>query len=365
MKKIYLIIPPGLEELAIKEIALKLPVEKMQVGKGGIELEVDMDWIVKAHLLLKLPTRMLLRITEFKVRDFPKLYQKMLNFKWNEYLSHPEPQFEITATKSRMNHTGRLEETIREALSKALIRQPLSLDWQKKNFPSQTFYVRLFDDVLTLSLDLTGEPLYKRGLQKLKGEAPLRENLAAAFILEMFEDVKDEVTLVDPMCGSGTFLTEALHFYSPLHLRPFAFETAPFFKGQLVKKIAAENSLPIKEAIGLDINQDLISKVYQELKHPKLKLQSADSLKTSLPQNSFIICNPPYGERIKVDGKRGSFLKSSWEKFIQQDRPLRFGWLLPSDMDDLFPTPTGYQLKSKRHLKNGGLAVTFWFWQRI
>jgi 23S rRNA G2445 N2-methylase RlmL len=83
-----------------------------------------------------------------------------------------------------------------------------------------------------------------------------------------------------------------------------------------------------------------------------------------MDEEIFMICNPPYGERIKIQGKRGQFLSEAWNKFLTIDQPLRFGWLLPSDMDDLFQNPKGYKLSTKRHLKNGGLAVTFWIWIR-
>lgn len=358
--RLFLIIPPGLEEVALKEIELKCPVSQASMLKGGIELTADLDWIVRAHTILKIPTRILLRVTEFKVRDFPKLHQKFSNFKWNTVLSHPSPEFEISCSKSRLMHTGRIEETIKSALSEALKKQPLSLDWEKKNYPPQTFYIRLAEDHLTLSLDLTGEPLYKRGLQIIKGEAPIRENLAAAFLMKLFEGLNKEVTLIDPMCGSGTFLTEAINFHKPLHLRKFAFETAPFFKGKLVRLKEDVNKFPVKDIIGFDINKELINKI------PELPLKCLDSLQNPIrvSDDFVMICNPPYGERIKIKGKRGSFLKEAWVKFISQDRPLRFAWVLPSDMDDLFDSPVDYQLKTKLHLKNGGLAITFWLWER-
>ncbi len=179
--QLFLIIPPGLEDLALKEVELKCPVSGIEVVKGGLELTADLDWVVKAHTTLKIPTRILMRLTNFKVRDFPKLYQKFSSFKWNQYLSHPEPEWEISCTKSRLNHTGRIEETVKKALDEAMRKQPLGKDWEKKQYSPQTFYIRIFDDELTLSLDLTGDPLYKRGLQKIKGEAPIRENFAAAF----------------------------------------------------------------------------------------------------------------------------------------------------------------------------------------
>ncbi len=222
----------------------------------------------------------------------------------------------------------------------------------------------IVDDELTLSLDLSGDPLYKRGLQKIKGEAPLRENFAAAFAFEILHDLKTEVQLVDPMCGSATLLTEALTFFTPYHLRKFSFEDAPFFKGKLVRLRPSEKKLPLNTGLGFDLNRELLEKVRRELTLP-IELREADSTKGKLTQKEHVIlCNPPYGERIKIEGKRGSFLKDAWEKFLSVDRPLRIGWVLPSDMDDLFKTPKDYRLLQKRHLKNGGMAVTFWIWER-
>ena len=130
---------------------------------------------------------------------------------------------------------------------------------------------------------------------------------------------------------------------------------------------SVSHSLPVVKALGFDINGELLSKVAKEL-DPSLPLifQNQDSLANKLSlEESIIICNPPYGERIQIEGKRGSFLKEAWKKFMQIDQPIRFGWVLPSDMDDLFSHPPGYKLKTKRHLKNGGMAVTFWIWERI
>lgn len=361
--RLFLIIPPGLEDLAREELDSKCPVSDVTMIKGGIELNADLEWIVRAHVILKIPTRILMRVSSFKVRDFPKLHQKFSNFKWNDVLSHPEPLFEISCSKSRLMHTGRIEETVKGALKEALVRQPLSLDWQKKNYPPQTFYIRLQDDELTLSLDLSGEPLYKRGLQIIKGEAPIRENFGAAMLVELFRGLSSPVTLVDPMCGSATLLTEALFFQKPLHLRKFAFETTPFFKGKLVRLPDETAGFPIERVVGFDLNEELIRKVRAE---SKLDLQVLNSAKTPLNISGdfLMICNPPYGERIKIEGKRGSFLREAWEKFLSVDKPLRFGWVLPSDMDDLFKSPSNYRLRSKKAFRNGGMAVTYFVWER-
>jgi 23S rRNA G2445 N2-methylase RlmL len=115
--------------------------------------------------------------------------------------------------------------------------------------------------------------------------------------------------------------------------------------------------------IGFDMNEELLSKVKAETEYD---LRVQDSVKTPIKVDGefVMICNPPYGERIKIEGKRGSFLREAWEKFLNVDKPLRFGWVLPSDMDDLFQKPKDYKLLSKKHLKNGGMAVTYWVFER-
>jgi 23S rRNA G2445 N2-methylase RlmL len=120
---------------------------------------------------------------------------------------------------------------------------------------------------------------------------------------------------------------------------------------------------PVKRVIGFDLNAVLIKRVNDE---QNLDLRVLDSVKAPLNMGEefVMICNPPYGERIKIAGKRGIFLKEAWKKFIEIDQPKRFGWVLPSDMDDLFSKALGYRLLKKTHLKNGGLAVTFWLWER-
>ncbi len=361
--RLFLIIPPGLEDLALREMNSKLPEVKHNVIKGGIEVEADLSWMVNAHLLLKIPVRILLRINEFKVRDFPKLHQKFVKFPWKDYLSHPEPEWEITCSKSRLMHTGRIEETIKKALTEAQVKQPLSQDWKRKNYSPQTFYVRILDDNLTLSLDLSGAPLYKRNLQVIKGEAPLRENFAAALLYELFEGITEKKSIVDPMCGSGTFLMEAATFHLPLHERKFSFEEAPFFKGKLVRKPDASAPLPVSDISGAEIDGDLVQKISPSLNKYNINVKDADAFSEKF-SSDFMICNPPYGERIQTGGRKGMFLRDALVKFLQDDRPERLGWLIPSDMDDLDPGVKEYKLKSKRKFRNGGIAVTFQIWER-
>jgi putative N6-adenine-specific DNA methylase len=366
---LFLIVSPGLEDLALEELRTKCFSGEWEQIKGGIEVHnVDLDWVIRAHCLLKIPTRILQRLTHFKVRDFPKLYSKFVKLNWNSFLSHPNPNFEITCTKSRLFHSEKIKNTIQDALNEALKRQALREDWIKFNYTPQTLYIRVAEDELTLSIDLSGEPLYKRGIQPLKGEAPLRENLASALLLDLLAEENTPVSLVDPMCGSGTFLTEALNFHVPTHLRKFHFEEFPFFRGKSLKLPGSSGPLCLHETLGFDINNDLISKIK---KTSPLKLIHQDSLKFPLfapgnePKNVIMISNPPYGDRLKIDGKKGAFLKEALLKFLTIDSPKKMGWLIPRDFQDTIKLPENYQVLRKRDFRNGGLAVTFWIFKKI
>lgn len=361
---LYLIVTPGLEALAAREIEQKIPLSELRVSKGGIEVKAPLKWISDAHHALRIPTRILLRLQSFRVKDFPKLHQKFQSLRWTEFLSHPRPRLKITSHRSRLKHTGKIEETILGALAESLTAQPLSLDWKKKNFDPQTLFIRIDEDELTLSLDLTGEPLYKRGVQTLKGEAPLRESIAAALLLELFDGISSPLPLVDPMCGSGTFLTEARDYHRPLYERKFSFEESPLFRGQHYKKLSETQPFPVSKLLGFDVNGADLQRIWDGVE--EVEFEARDSLDGELlPGDKLMIVNPPYGERIRTPGPRGSFLRSAWQKFLTVDRPLRFGWILPSDMNDLFSNaPKGYSLLRKLSLKNGGLSVTFWLWER-
>jgi 23S rRNA G2445 N2-methylase RlmL len=172
------------------------------------------------------------------------------------------------------------------------------------------------------------------------------------------------------MCGSATLLTEALTFNVPLKLRPFSFETAPFYRGKILRLSESIGSTPITKAIGIDINGELLDKVRQEISISKLPIEliQQDSLVADPPKTSgeiFMICNPPYGERIKLSGQKGKSLKNYLDIFLSRYQPYRFCWVVPSDLDDLFLKIKGYSLQKQLRFRNGGLAVSMWVWERL
>lgn len=361
----FCVVTPGLEALALAELnekkaAIGLTHEEVKTLPAGFELTLPWSKGVGLVHLLKIPTRVIVRLGSITARDFPKLHQKALKLPWTKWLSHPTPHWKISAHQCRLMHTGRLEETLSEALKKSHISSPFSNRWQKENIAPETLYVRGVDDEWTISLDITGEALYKRGLSIVKGEAPLRETLAQACLRLMFADCsKKNVTLWDPMCGSGTFLFEAMTAHLPSQ-RPFSYLTSELNRGVPPWKPHAElGAFSIAKAHGSDLNKELITKL---VPLEKMRFSCADLFSKDRPQLSsplWIISNPPYGERIEISEGISEFIKKL-SHCLGDARPEKVLLLVPSS----WPHFKIRDQKFNTYLRflNGGLSVEARLW---
>lgn len=361
----FCVVTPGLVELALKEWeekkhALGVTDQSVRVSPAG--LEVTLPWALGVGLVhvLKIPTRVLVRLTTITARDFPKLHTKVQKLPWTAWLAHPEPRWKISAHQCRLMHTGRLEETLGAALQKSLTHQPLSLRWKKEAIAPETLYVRGVDDEWTISLDVTGEALYKRGAQLIRGEAPLRETLAQACLTYMFDPPPDEaVTLWDPLCGSGTFLFEALSAHVPTE-RTFSYTHSALNLGVAPWKPKAEaRGFPIREALGSDVDRALIEKLTPV---PGLTLACEDFLNHRRPPQTplWIIANPPYGERLKLAEGISAFV-DKLSRALSTTGAERILLLVPASWPEL--KVEGQRCRRRLSFSNGGLAVEARVWE--
>ncbi len=175
----YLIITPGFEELALQELSRwdnGLDGEAT-VSRGGITLNLkSLEAGFELNRVLKIPTRILLRLSKFGCRDFPKLFKKVSSFEWENWVSdETQLTFQASSHASRLFVKKRIEQTCEEARERYLKSR------EKDPRPpgiEQTILVRLDDDVCTLSIDTSGEILHKRGTRPLASEAPIRETMA-------------------------------------------------------------------------------------------------------------------------------------------------------------------------------------------
>ncbi|WP_299905485.1 THUMP domain-containing protein [uncultured Paracoccus sp.] len=219
--EIFLVATPGLEA--------PLAAEARELGwtpaiqPGGVTVSGPWRDVMRANLMLRGATRVLARVGSFRAMHLAQLDKRARKFPWADWLRPEVPvRVEASSKASRVYHAGAITQRIERALVEELgatIAKPEATD------PSVTVKVRIEDDLCTISLDTTGESLHKRGHKQAVAKAPMRETMAAMFLREMGFDGSQPV--LDPMCGSGTFVIEAAEMaagMAPGRSRSFAFE---------------------------------------------------------------------------------------------------------------------------------------------
>ena len=163
------------------EFIIKKVAEKIVATEEGLELTGDWKTIYQCNLNSSVGTRVLVRIADFYVGSYPEFFQKIKRIHWEIYIGFQKNfDVKVTSKESRLHHTDNIQKTFAEAVQ--LKMKDFEREVIVKEGAVPCFYLRFFQDRCTVSLDTTGDNLYKRGYKKYQGEAPLRENLAAAMI---------------------------------------------------------------------------------------------------------------------------------------------------------------------------------------
>jgi len=219
--EIFLVVPPGLEP-ALADEARSAGFDVTGTEPGGVSLRGGWPEVWRANLDLRSPVRVLARIGAFRALHLAQLDKRARRFPWAEVLRPDVPVVvEATCRASRIYHAGAARERIARAIAEELGTPPAGPDRPE---PVRVL-ARIDDDLCTLSLDTSGEPLHRRGFKPEVGKAPLRETMAAGLLMACGFDGREPV--LDPMCGSGTFVIEAAEIAAglrPGRARRFAFE---------------------------------------------------------------------------------------------------------------------------------------------
>ena len=222
--EIFLVSPPGLEAVLCAEVSARGFIDPKPVT-GGVVLRGGWPEVWRANLEIRGATRVLARIGAFHAGHLAQLDKLARKFPWGEILRPDVPvKVEVTSKKSRIYHAGaaaqRIETAIREELG-----APISPDAEL------CIMARFEDNLCTISVDTSGESLHKRGYKEAVAKAPMRETMASLFLRQCGYDGSE--TVVDPMCGSGTFVIEAAEIAAKLNpgrSRRFAFRAADKFR---------------------------------------------------------------------------------------------------------------------------------------
>ena len=249
--EIFLAAPPGLEPLVADEAAaLGLPAPR--AVPGGVTLQGGWPEVWRANLHLRGASRVLARIAEFRALHLAQLDKRARKLPWADTL-RPDVPLRIEATCHRSPHLPRRRRPpAHRHRDRARPWAPRSFNAGPDDPPDDavTVRVRIDDDLCTISLDTSGAPLHRRGHKQAVGAAPMRETLAALFLRACGYDGAEPV--LDPMCGSGTFVLEAAEIaagLAPGRTRPFAFQRLATFDPaawDALKAAAAPNPTPFR-----------------------------------------------------------------------------------------------------------------------
>ena len=326
--------PRGLESLLAEELCA-LGAETAECIPGGVSWQGGWQACYRANLESRLATRVLWCVGRGRYRTEADIYKLAYSVTWAKWFTPDDTiRVFVTAQRSPLKSlefiTLRIKDAICDHFRTVAGRRP-SVDTQQ---PDMRVHAFLNQDTAILYLDTSGEPLYKRGFKTAAVEAPLKENLAAGVL--KLSGWQPGTPFIDPMCGSGTFLLEAVQMslaIPPGAGRHFAFEHLRNFNHSIWQavQVAAENrrqalrSLPI---YGSDIAREQIRRSEVNLKTAGLiecvQLEQGDLLDRFPPETSGVmVCNPPYGVRLGEQEvleafypRLGDALKQHWTGWV-------------------------------------------------
>jgi putative N6-adenine-specific DNA methylase len=368
--RFFLPVAPGFERLCRDEgRSLELSdgaAESMAVETGGVGFTGRLQDAYTCNLYLSMANRVLMRLARFTASGFGGLEKALGEVDWELFLPAGEmPRCNTTVKRCRLMHTAAIEERVASAIR----RRWQLLRTAESETVTQTLYLRGEKDRFVLSLDSSGVHLYRRGVKKATGSAPLRETTAAA-ILKLAGYTGAEV-LLDPMCGSGTFSLEAARMTRRIPAgwwREFAFFHWPAFRRgrwdhlrrQARAAMAACRVTPAlfafdrrKEACR-QLESNLagagLTNAVRVAKSDFFDLEPGDL--TDRP--GILVLNPPYGIRLGSRRESGSLYYRICRK-LETDFP---GWrvaLIAPDRTLAERTPFDKKLVPLQH---GGLRLT-------
>lgn len=275
-----------------------------------------MGFVYKSNLWLRTAMRVLVELKQFKVRDENHLYKMIYNIPWEEYFNVDQTiAVDATVFSDRFRNSLFVAQKTKDAIVDRFRdredRRP-SVDLKQ---PEIRINIHIQSHYCTVSLDSSGESLHKRGYRVEVDRAPLSEVLAAGILALM--DWQGQGPLIDPMCGSGTFLTEAALFASnvPVNVfrKKFACQNWKNYDAQLFDTIfqaaLAKESTQVPTLRGYDIDPRILAKARRNIKNAlmdeEIKVQKRNFLlwseENEVPQGATLIMNPPYDLKLEAD----------------------------------------------------------------
>ena len=325
----------GLEAVVGQELK-SLGFEDVVVENGRVLFKGNERDLCYANMWLRTADRVFIQIAEFKATTFESLFNRINDIPWEVYLPH-DAEFPVNAksVKSKLFSLSDIQSISKKAIVKRLGKL-YNKEWLPETGPKFSILVGILKDTVTVSIDTSGVGLHKRGYREQGHRAPLKETLAAALL--KISRWQGKISLIDPMCGTGTIAIEAAMMgrnIAPGLSRKFDFESWPIIPNDIYKAVKKETNEKIDYDIPLHIEAyDLDPRAIKIARHnaeiagveEDIHFQVRDVKDLSSNKKyGYIITNPPYGERLneleeveeltRVMSNRFEML-DTWSKYI-------------------------------------------------
>jgi putative N6-adenine-specific DNA methylase len=302
--------PRGLEKLLASEL-IGFGAADVRETDGGVGFAGDWPLCYRANLQSRLASRILWRVKDATpFRNEEDVYKTVFSMPWARWFDVNDTILvKVTAIKCPLKSLEFITLRIKDAVCDKFRAEKNARPSVEKISPDMRIHAFFEGERFTMYLDTSGDALYKRGVRLHTNIAPLRENLAAGIL--MMAGWKPGIPLLDPMCGSGTFLIEAAQMslnIQPGIARHFAFEKLKYFesaKWNAMREAAIAAQLPVSELpiYGSDLYGDALRAAHQNLEEAGIRetvdLKQCNALEASPPEKEgILVANLPYGERM-------------------------------------------------------------------
>ena len=355
---------PGVEPLLHAEVR-ELGLGRVERQVGGVYFEGTLRDAWRANLHLRTAIRVLQRVARFPCADEAELYDGVGGVDWGGFL-RPEGTLVVDAhvNDSALTHSRFVEQRTKDAVVDQIRSRTGTRPSVGREDADLGIHVHLFRDRCTLLVDTSGGSLHRRGWRVAQGRAPLSETLAAAVVLATGWDRRSP--FLDPFCGSGTLLVEALHLadgVAPGLRRSFGFERWPGHDERAWARLRdearqAERPVSKLQVRGFDRDPERLDEARANLESAGLAervvLEEAEALDFAPRSgwNGHVVSNLPYGERVNRGEDVEGLYRAFGERLRSRCAGYRVGLLGPAGR---LSRAFGLADAERLALKNGGL----------
>ncbi len=356
----------GIESIVAREVK-DLGYENIIVENGKVTFVGNEEAICKSNLWLRCADRVYIKVGEFKATTFEELFQQVKALPWTDYLPI-NAKFPVNAksVKSQLFSLSDIQAISKKAIVEKM-KEIYLKDWFEETGNEYPILVSILKDKVTVMIDTSGVGLHKRGYREVASAAPLKETLAAAML--KISRWNPKISFIDPLCGSGTIAIEAALMgrnIAPGLNRSFISEDWDIIPKEVWKKAKKEAYSSIEYDKELDISgYDIDDRVVKIAMENSIEAGVDDCIHfqarpvselSTKKKYGYIICNPPYGERLSEKDEVEKLYKEMGKVFSNLDT---WSYYVLTSYEE-FAKCFGKKATKNRKLYNGRIKCYFY-----